>query len=670
MRMKIPTLIVIAIVIAAVASILALRREPTPDIGDISIQADSSLTAPPTVPLTGAPPDRVAGERREPAAQEVEVIAAAPEAVDLLEELDGNVVVAALDGQVWFPEKGYIVWEITNSESGGLRDGRSSVRTGAWSLALAEGELARPLKIIAGIQSRTYACDYDMEQVYSLESGYPTIEAYMRMGATLEVLDAATGEHLKGVTICQATSACGDFSETFCVPPLCVSEDSAVQRGDSPVAMPQRKGVIACWAHAPGYQWKAFAVGADSRAVTVELNKGASVRVKVVGLDPVYQGAAAIFYPGNFDPNAVDGGVPNIPLAVRSVAGGDEVQIAGLPVGKCSIRVAMSPNASSVGPWLAQASVSLAPGDNGLLSIDVNDSQVQQGLARVEVKIPRDIFGSRIPPMVGVVLERPGSALNQKYSDRPLERYLDGGSAFVQGQATLEAAGLPVGEYLATLMPLGVTRSVSLRSDRVNVIDFAESPAMIEATVRVTGEEGEALSTASISIGHPESTAGVTLREIRDMTGPTGTASFWWPKGPVRVVVKAPSYDGVIIDTELRVHGEAVEVQLHKADEERFSIVEFHRNGERLTLPLPFWSGTKLEGVGDASGARAVRLQPLGPQVGGLQLHDGHGVKLHVTAVGDYRLTSPKLPGCPVIEDQRISLGSGDTVVIEVSSVL
>ena len=585
------------------------------------------------------------------------------------EPLNGTVLVSGVDGGAVFPERGYILWEVLDAEGHVLRDGRTSIRGGAWSLDLDLDESARPVALVAGVRAKTYPCDFDMAQTYGHDEEDRTIEAYMRLGATIEVVDADTREHLSDVVICQATSACGDFSETFCVPPACIAEAEAI-RGQSPLSMPERKGVIACWAGAPGYQWKAFAVEAQTRSATVELAKGASIQVVVEGIDPMYSDPAVILFPGGYNPNAPDGGVPNIPLAVRDVSEGQPTMIQGLPTGPCVLRIGYTKNARYIGPWMAQVDLDLEPGDNGTVKVDVRDEQSQRGLARVEILIPRDILGEKMPRNVCVVLERPGSALNQKYSGRALERYLGGEDAFEGGVGTVEAQGLPSGDYLATLLPLGVTKRAELRSDEINVIDFAGSPGMIQSSVRVTNEEGQSITTATVSVGHPESTAGVTMREVRDMLGSDGLATFWWPRGPLRIVVTAPSHEGVIFDTQAKRHGEQHEVRLSRMDDDRLSIVEFHRNGERLTLPLPFWTGIEVEGVDGASEGRLVRLQPLGQQIGGLQLHDGHGLKLHVSKRGTYRVRFPRLPGCPVVEDQAVELGGGETVALKVLSVL
>lgn len=298
--------------------------------------------------------------------------------------LRGRVIVVDVDGRELADLDGRFRFFLWRGETADERDVRFTA--GAWSVEIPEPEAVSGLstdRVVIG--ARVAKVTDPSSRVDVPASGELVLRARFAPALVLEVLDASSGAHLRGISLVRALPY-APRSESH--PGLELSDRLVGDALDSPIALDSLASNLGRWDQAPilvgasGYAWARveldLALGGTRR---VELEGGADLSVVVRGADPRAHARLRLRAEGP------EGPLP--PLMDTPLDADGPYEIGGLPPGLLRVR-------AELGEWigdptvLAEASVELVAGERRQVEILLQDPPALD-LARAAgvVHVPR-----------------------------------------------------------------------------------------------------------------------------------------------------------------------------------------------------------------------------------------------------------------------------------------
>jgi hypothetical protein len=572
------------------------------------------------------------------------------------EQQSGLVRVHDLDGALVEATSGYLILKFTGqgvaSQAIPLR---ATIRGGAWSTVAPTTGTVEILKAVVGTGKRSY-------RATPFESSFPaadlsgrTFELALRIGPLLSVVDKDTGQHLQAVRVVLADATSQDYRDSYQSPPAVFAGGSATLSGDSPLQLAERSGTVAGWASAEGYAWRRFAFNADTVELIVRLERGSGLEVTIHGSDSLPFGAIIIY-----GTNSSGNTWLNAPLAVRRLGGLPAFSFSGLPPGRKSICVSQNPRTEAMGPYHAQAEVTLVAGEMHQLELDLAAGAATQGLGTLQVSMPLEFVTSVKQPRL--CLEMLGGGESGVDSGRALESWLQNAADAGENPVVVEQGGLTPGQYVLTLLPLGVHRTLDITGGSITQVDLGGTP-LRWVELLVLDPEGRGVSRAEMMIRPQDSASGVTWAGA-PMTDSGGVSRVHLGVGHYTALPVGHPHTIEMVDFTVTESTGRIPIPLHDRKPATARVV-VRRDGEDLLLPIPFWAAITVKPTGNFDGQFLSR-KLLGNQIGGLKVSEYWAAELGVTTPGEYEITFREIPGVPVLPPQRVTLhaeGVTDLVV-------
>jgi hypothetical protein len=629
MRLGLATLAALAVLLVLVGRLGSGERR--------GAVAPDSAAANPTLRATFEQPaesgvEAPAAARDEVAAPPPAPIEPTPEPAKPVLALHGRVIVDGVDGRELGDLDGSFGLFVWRGEQGELLD--VGFAAGRWTKEIQDPEAISALSIgRVEVGSRIAMVTDPTERVGVPEIGELVVRARFAPALTLEVIDAASGAHLSGISLVREV----EFGPRGAPHPgLDIVDRIVAESLASPIALDSIAAKLTRWYQAqvhvgaPGYAWASIklelSVG-GTRGVALE--RGAELVVLVRGADPA---AHALL---RLRPEGPDGPLP--PLMDTPLDSDGQLEITGLAPGKLRVR-------AEVGEWfgeplvLGETSVELAAGERRQVELVLEQAPPLEVARAGGVVYVAKAWSLERPTVTLELLDTPlgGRAYHHVFHPSRLESSREGFDAFRWASGDLQ-----VGRYELALFKPPFSAVVELprggRDDFELVV-----PAPVELVVRVVDDAtGKAVATDDLKWHprEPEGVSGFGLEPAQAGAAP-GEYVIRAPAVPIELMLWGDDYLPYDAEVDLTTGVREHTVRLQRA----CSILLTLRAGES-TIPVPpEWDGfpRAITGSGETS-----------------LTSFGTSRRFVVTEPGAYELDPPKVSGYRKPPLQRIEVFAG-----------
>lgn len=559
--------------------------------------------------------------------------------------LTGSIEFLDQGGQQVPSAMGHITWTVVEP-SGVERSMMTAVVDDQWTADVERDSILTPIRAMWSSRTRTQNSDVVQTPVRATE-GEKRVTAHLSYGVTLRVVDSVTRNDLQDVTLVLLYPTSSFFQDTR-LPPEVFLHGSEVSQHDSPVLLPNMKGVRVGWVHASSHAWARFAFTGEQGHVTVALSAGCDATVIARNIPKDAVEPTLLVY-ADAD---VRGQTDTLPLVERKIKEGGLTLLSGLPPGPVRFVISPYPRPRFFGPRLAEHRAVLVPGVRELVDLDLASPSARSEFGNISIRI--DPAGSKgsLSSLSRVCVE-PANGLNAPaLEDLFLHREPD-----ANGEYRYRCPNVLPGEYMVTLLPQGIQEAVEVRPGSTSEVHLVARGLCNVTVTALHGRTGRRLDDAVIQYRPARSSSAEVAVDV-PCNGKDNTYSFRCSPGEYTLVAAYPGHRPLIQQVTIQNANEAIELQLTYGQGLAVDL-RATQDGEDTLMRELFWRNVEVFAEGSdiplyvPVGLNVVQLYALG-------VYDSARVTYFLPEPGAYEFRFPRLSGLKPIPPVRVNVDGGE----------